>query len=86
LNNQLDERFRLYFLLSRELFLKAFPDNGSRCLHCWILDLTGKVRPGEIPIFSTLFSFPDQPSIIIIKTCIFMPTSQETSMKATWDK
>jgi len=30
--------------LSRELCLKALPDKGSRCLHCWILDLTGKVR------------------------------------------
>ncbi len=49
MNNKLDDCFRLYFLLSRELSLKAFPDNGSRCLHYWILDLTGKVRSRKPP-------------------------------------
>jgi len=44
LNDKIEHGFRMYFLLSRELFLKALPDNGTRSLHCWILDLTRKVR------------------------------------------
>jgi hypothetical protein len=44
LNDKRDDGFRIFFFLSRESFLKPLPDKASRSLHCWILDLTGKVR------------------------------------------
>lgn len=43
MNDKRDDGFRIFFFLSRESFLKPLPDKASRSLHCWILDLTGKV-------------------------------------------
>lgn len=47
MNDKRDDGFRIFFFLSRESFLKPLPDKASRSLHCWILDLTGKVRVAD---------------------------------------